>query len=180
MAVRRVWRWVEDHFIEWWWLDLPLAIFVVLLLGWFTRPGTGADIIGSLQLEDRRSIYTDLMQYCAIFGGLVGIAFTVYLGFTSRIVGAVKVRVGPALLRMWMVVLIVPWLAALTMIVVKATDRGGPADSANAARLAAYVAVILVALQLLRIMFVFFEIAMLELQPERESERTSRPLRLAR
>jgi hypothetical protein len=173
-------RWIVDRAVQWWWLDLPVAGLGVILIAARVRPGTGVDLLGQLDLETRRAIYTDLMQIAALFAGFSGVIFAVYLGLSSRGVRQVKDMVGKQLLTMWLFALTVPWVAALLLILAKVLDRGEMA-SPNVARWLAVAAVVLVAIELLRILWIFYQIAVIDLrgvQPARPIR--TRPIELTR
>lgn len=173
-------RWVGHRVIQYWWLDVPVAVAVVALLAWKVRPATGVDVLGQLDLETRRGIYTDMMQLAALFAGFSGVVFGLYLGMSGRGVRQVKEMVGVRLLTMWLFALSVPWLAALLIVVAKVLDRGD-SGSENLARWIVVAAALVVALQFLRTLWIFYQLAAIDLkgtQPARPTQ--ARPVELAR
>lgn len=172
-------RWIGDRFVQWWWLDLPVVAIVVMLVMLNVRSGTGVDLLGQLDLDARRSVYTDLMQMAALFAGFSGVMFAVYLGLSGRGVRQVKDMVGQQLLIMWLFAMTVPWLAALLLVLAKILDRG-PAASGNMARWLAAGAVMLVAVELARLLWVFYQLATIDLKGVKPARPTrTQPLELA-
>lgn len=173
-------RLIGDRAVQWWWLDVPIAAGAVALIAWQVRPGTGVDVLGQLDLETRRGVYTDMMQLAALFAGFSGVIFALYLGMSGRGVRQVKDLVGMKLLVMWLFALTVPWLAAVGMVLAKVLDRG-PGGSANVARWLAVAAALVVALQLLRTVWIFYQLAAIDLKGTKPARPTqSRPVELAR
>lgn len=165
---------------QWWWLDAPLAILAVTIAGMTVEPATGVDILGRLSLADRRAIYTDLLQLTTIFAGFGGVIFALYLGLQGRRVKELNRSLGRTLLKIWLAAILTPWLSALTLVVASVFDRGDT-GSHNVARWAAIAAILVVAFQMARIVWVFYQLAMLELSEEQPTVRTaSKPLKMRR
>ena len=159
----RMQRRVFEYAVRWWWLDLLIVGVLVLAVGLTVDPGTGIDVLGQLGLDERRRIYTDMLQLAIIFGGFGGIVFAIFLGLQSKTVTEVKSRVGHHLIKIWLSALLVPWVAAFAIVAASILDRGDVA-SVNMARWLAVGATVLVAIQLVRVSWVFYNIAVLEVQ----------------
>jgi hypothetical protein len=173
-------QWVTDRAVQWWWLDLPLTALAVTIVEWKVRAGTGVDLLGRLGLDDRRDIYGDVMQLAALFAGFSGVIFAVYLGMATRGVRQVKDMVGKQLLAMWLFALTAPWIAAMVIVLAKVLDRGQQA-SGNTARWLVVGAVTLVAVEMLRTVWVFYQLAAIDLKGTKPARPTAeRPLELAR
>lgn len=155
----RAWAW----WIQWWWIDLVLAAALVVALAETARPATGADLLGQLGLADRRAMYTNALQLTAIFAGFNGVAFTINLGFSSRSVRRIKTSAGAPLLRVWVAALVTPWVCAVILVCCGATDRGGKGSS-NLTRWVAVAALIVVLLQMIRVIWVFYQLAVADLE----------------
>jgi hypothetical protein len=156
-VLTRPWAW----WIQWWWTDLLLAAAVVVVLAESAHPGTGVDVLGQIDLADRQGAYTDALQLTSIFAASNGVVFAIYLGFASRRVQQVKIAVGVSLLKVWLAALILPWVCAIIIVGCDVTDRGGHA-SGNVSRWVAIAALIVVFLQVIRIMWVFYQLAVTE------------------
>jgi hypothetical protein len=154
------------RWIQWWWTDLILAAALMIILRESAHPATGSDVLGQLQLADRRSVYNDALQITTLFAGFNAVGFTIYLGFSSRNVNRIKEAVGTALLRVWIAALVTPWVCAVVMVCCYVTDRGGKA-SGNATRWVALGSLIVVILQMVRIVWVFYQLAITDLQVDR-------------
>jgi len=165
-------RWLWNRIVQWWWLDLPLSSSVVLLFALVTRPGTGADVLGQLGLADRRNVYTDMFQLAVIFAGVAGLTFTLYLTLNGEGVRKIKSMVGVPLLHVWLAALVTPWISALILVYAKVLDRGGVA-SENLARWAATGAMILVLMQLGRTLWIFYQLAVVDLLGHVPTRRTA-------
>jgi hypothetical protein len=175
-----MWPWLQERLIRWWWLDLLTVTVGGALCAWLVAPGTGVDLLGRLDLNNRRNVYTDMLQLAAIFAGLGGVVFAIFLGLQSRSVAEIKSRVGEQLLRVWLSALLSPWFSAFVLIVVKIVDRGGR-GSVNVARWVAAAAITLVIFQLVRVLWVFYQIAILEIRPEVPTIKTAaEPARVVR
>lgn len=143
-----------------------MAAALVVILRQTAHPATGSDVLGQLKLADRRAVYADALQLTAVFAGFSGVAFTIYLGLGSRNVRRVKVSAGTSLLRVWLAALITPWVCAVIMICCAATDRGDEA-SRNITRWVAIAALIVVVLQMVRIVWIFYQLAVTDLEASR-------------
>jgi hypothetical protein len=150
------------YWIQFWWIDLLLAATVTVILRQLLRPATGADVLGQLDLADRRAAYTNMLQVTAIFAGFSGVGFTIYLGLGSRSVHQIKSTAGMPLLRIWVAALVTPWACTLILVFCDITDRGGRASD-NVSRWVAIGALALVVLQLVRIIWVFYQLAATDL-----------------
>lgn len=158
-VVTRPYAW----WVQWWWTDLLLAAALTVILHETAHAGTGVDVLGALKLTDRQSIYADALQMTAIFGGFSTVAFTVYLGLSSRSVRRIKVAAGKPLLNAWIASLVTPWLCAVVMVCCVATDRGD-AGSANLTRWVAIAALVIVLLQMVRLVWIFYQLAAADLE----------------
>lgn len=147
---------------------------------YLVEPGTGVDLLGRLPLADRRSVYTDMLQLATIFGGFGGVIFSVYLGMQGRRIRTIKQHVGVPLLRVWLFALTVPWVSAVMLIIARILDRGA-IRSENFARWIAVAALALVVLQLVRSLWVFYQLAAIDLQGDAPTIKTSQnPVRVNR
>ncbi|TDC28808.1 hypothetical protein E1211_27205 [Micromonospora sp. 15K316] len=153
-----------DRLVLWWWLDHLVVVAIAGFLALKVAPGSGLDALGRLNLADRRSVYTDLLQLTALFAGFGGVIFTIFIGLRSAKELMAKSRFGTDLLRVWLAALITPWVSAFAMVLAKVLDRGG-VGSTNEARWLVVGATVLVAFQLLRIVWVFYQIAHIEMAP---------------
>lgn len=158
-APTRLYAW----WVQWWWTDFLLAAALVVILRQTSHPGTGVDVLGQLQLADRQAAYADVLQLTALFGGFSTVAFTVYLSLSSRNVRKVKVAVGIPLLRVWIAALVTPWLCAVVMVCCVVTDRGDQ-GSGNFTRWIAFAALVIVLLQMVRIVWIFYQLAIVDIQ----------------
>jgi choline-glycine betaine transporter len=162
-AATRLYAW----WVQWWWTDLVVATALVVILRQTAHPATGSDALGQLTLADRRAIYADTLQLTAVFAGFSGVAFTIYLGLGSRKVSRVKVSAGVPLLRVWLAALITPWICAVIMICCAVTDRGDKA-SGNITRWVAIAALLVVILQMIRIVWIFYQLAITDLEASKQ------------
>lgn len=166
--------------VQWWWLDVPVAASITIVGASVTDPGTGIDLVGQLALGDRRAIYADVLQLAIIFAGFSGVMFAVYLGMQGARVAQLNERVGKDLLHVWLAAILAPWVCAFVLILARVLDRGG-LGSPNYARWLAYGAILVVALQMLRIIWVFYQLAMLNMSKHEPAIRTAaRPARIRR
>lgn len=176
-------RWVSTRpfawWIQWWWVDPVIAALTVGILRESLRTGTGADILGQLNLADRRSNYANMLQLAAIFAAFSGAGLLIYLGFTSRRVEHIRAQAGIALLRVWLAALVTPWLCALILVFCGITDRGGK-DSSNATRWVALAALLVVVLQIARVIWILYQLAVTEFSSANDAASTSRPVRIIR
>jgi hypothetical protein len=106
---------------------------------------------------------TDALQMTAVFGGFSTVAFTVYLGLNSHTVKRIKVNSGKPLLRAWIASLVTPWLCAVVMVCCVVTDRGG-SGSGNLTRWVAIGALVAVLLQMIRLVWIFYQLAIADLE----------------
>lgn len=153
---------VLARWIQWWWTDGLIAGGLALILGCSSRPGTGVDLLGALKLPARLAAYDNMLQLTVIFAGFSGVGFTIYLGLSSRAVQQIKTRAGKALLRVWMAAIVIPWVCALMLVLCGITDRGG-LETHNLTRWIAVAAINLVILQMARIVWIFYQLAAIEL-----------------
>ena len=109
-------------------------------------------------------MYANMLQVTAIFAGFSGVAFAVYVGLGSRSVRQIKSRAGAPLLRVWLAALVTPWVCAIVLVFCGITDSG-KRGSENIARWIALAALLVVVLQMIRIAWVFYEIAVIDLGP---------------
>jgi len=156
-----MWSWLMERWVRWWGLDVAVVVIVGAVGAWRVAPGTGIDIMGQLSLADRRNVYTDMLSLTTIFAGLGGVIFAIFIGLQSRSIGEIKEKVGERLLRVWISALLSPWASAFVIIAAKIVDRGGR-RSPNEARWVVVAAISLVALQLLRILWVFYQLALVD------------------
>lgn len=165
--IRRAGSWVADRWVQWWWIDVPLAAALTLFFA-FT-PGVHAvfDLLGNLRLADRRSIYTDMLTIATLFAGFSTLATATYLGWSSRGVRAVRDLVGKDLLWLWLSATTMPWLCATTLVIVKMVDRGTPPT--NPTRWIAIGTLIVVGEQLARVIYLFYSLAMIEQRPNSQT-----------
>jgi hypothetical protein len=155
----RVFAW----WVQWWWTDLIMAAALVIILRQTAHAASGSDVLGQLKLADRRAVYADGLQLTTIFAGFSTVAFTIYLGLGSRGVRRIKVSVGVSLLRVWLAALITPWVCAVILICCVVTDRGDRA-SGNVTRWVAIAALLIVVLQMVRIVWIFYQLAITDLE----------------
>jgi hypothetical protein len=148
--------------VQCWWTDLLLAAALTVILHETAHAGTGVDVLGALKLADRQAVYTDALQLTAVFGGFSAVAFTVYLGLNSRTVRRIKVNSGKPLLNVWIASLVTPWLCAVVMVCCVATDRGD-SGSGNLTRWVAFAALTVVLLEMIRLIWIFYHLAVAEL-----------------
>lgn len=158
--VRHAGSWLADRWVQWWWIDVPVAAVVVLLIMWIPGVYPVVDLLGHLKLADRRSIYTDLLTIATLFAGFSTLATATYLGWSSRGVRAVQNLVGQDLIRLWLSATTMPWVCALVLVVVKMVDRGSPPT--NPTRWIAVGTLIVVGEQLARVIYLFYSLAMIE------------------
>jgi hypothetical protein len=163
--VKRAARWVFDRWIQWWWGDVVIATILVFAYALTPWVGDHLDLLGHLDLNDRRSVYTDLLNITALFAGFSTLATATYLGWSSRGITAVRRLVGEDLLRLWLVSTSLPWLCAVVIVVVKTVDRGADQPT-NVARWVAVGAMVVLAEQLGRVLYLFYSLAMIEQQPQ--------------
>lgn len=147
--------------LDWWWLDAPVAALASVIVALRVRPGTGADLLGKLSLSDRRAVYTDMLQLATIFAGFGGVIFAVYLGLQSRQVKSIRERLGGKLLSVWISAILTPWASAAAIILARILDRGEVASS-NGARWIAIGALVVVATQIARVVWIFYQLAIVE------------------
>ena len=163
--------------IQWWWIDVVLAAAIAIVLHESLRPGTGADVLGQLKLADRLSAYTNMLQLTVIFAGFSGVGFAIYLGLNSRNVRQIKVSAGAPLLRVWLAALVTPWACALVLVFCGITDRGDR-DSGNVTRWVAIASLAIVVLQLARIVWIFYQLAITDLEAAKPgATATAEPIR---
>jgi len=165
-------NWLLEKWVRWWWLDVLAVAALTTLSGVVADPGTGIDLLGQLSLADRRNVYTDLLQLAIIFAGFGGVVFAIFVGFQSRSVREIRSKVGAHLLRVWMAALLTPWVSSFLIVLAKIVDRGDIA-STNGARWVAAGATLLVALQFLRMLWVFYQLAAIDIDGHRPTIPTS-------
>lgn len=149
--------------VQWWWIDLLLATVLAIVLHQIAHHGTGADALGALKLSDRQAAYADVLQMSAVFGGFSAVAFTVYLGLNGRRVSRIKATAGKPLLNAWIASLVTPWLCAVVMVCCVVTDRGDH-GSGNLTRWVALAALVAVLLQMIRLIWIFYQLAVADLE----------------
>ncbi len=113
-----------------------------------------------------------MLQLTVIFAGFSGVGFAIYLGLGSRSVRQIKLAAGAPLLRVWIAALVTPWLCALILVFCGVTDRG-PAGSRNDTRWVAIAALAVVFLQMARIVWIFYQLAVTELESARPAKNVS-------
>lgn len=160
----RFWNRLTDKMLDAWWFDIPVAVLVFLLAVLLKPAGNVVDLLGRLSLERRLNLYTDLITIATLLGGFLGLAFTTYLGWSSRAVTRVKNIAGDRLLIVWLLGIASPWLSAFLVWLAKALDRGD-VGSSNNARWLAFSAVLLMFLTFMRLMTLFIKLAKLNDQP---------------
>ena len=149
--------------IQLWWADVLLVAVIVVVLRGSAHPGTGADLLGELRLAGRQAVYTNMLQLTAIFAAFSGVGFVIYLGLASRSVQQVKISAGAPLLRVWVAALVTPWFCAIVLVICGITDRGGR-GSDNPTRWVAAGALAVVILQMARIVWIFYQLAVTDLE----------------
>ena len=174
-----MWTQLRDRAAQSWWADAPLAAALVIVCSHVVKPGTGIDQLGKLTLDTRRNVYTDLIQVFSIFAGFSAVAFAFYLGLSSRPINQLKSMAGRPLLRIWLSALAMPWICALVIIFAKIMDFGEK-GSASMARWFVLGALLLVVLQTARLLWVFYQIALLDLQQEPVKKIATEPVRVVR
>ncbi|WP_139246120.1 hypothetical protein [Geodermatophilus amargosae] len=152
------------RWIQWYWCDVPLAALIVVVVAVIPWVRDVVDLLGNLNLSDRRSIFTDLLNVTALFAGFTTLATATYLGWSSRGITAVRLLVGKDLLRLWLISTSLPWLCAVVLVIVKMTDRGAD-EPTNVMRWVAVGSMIVLAEQLARVLYLFYSLAMIEQQP---------------
>lgn len=171
----RLLRTLLAYWLQWWWLDLLISMVVAGGCWLATTPGTGVDLLGKLALDDRRGVYTDMLQLATIFGAFGGVAFAVYLSRDNERTKQVWQAAGRGLLRVWLAALVSPWISAVALVMARVVDRGG-VGSSNGARWIAVGSVILVILQLIRITWVFYNLTLI-MMDSNSSQRSTSPRR---
>lgn len=159
-------EWVVDRWVQWWWLDVPLAAVLVATLALIPRIDPVVDLLGGLNLDDRRSAYEDLLNITTLFAGFSTLATATYLGWSSKGLTAVRSLVGADLLRLWLSATSLPWMLAVVIWIVKLVDRGDPVPT-NPARWVAVGCLIVLAEQLVRVLYLFYSLAMIEQKPSK-------------
>jgi hypothetical protein len=159
VIVTRPYAW----WVQWWWIDFLLATALVVILHQIAHHGAGADALGALKLSDRQAAYADALQMTAVFGGFSAVAFTVYLGLSGRSVRRIKAAAGKPLLNAWIASLVTPWICAVVMVCCVVTDRGD-GGSGNLTRWVALAALAVVLLQMVRLVWIFYQLAIADLE----------------
>ena len=159
IVATRLYAW----WIQWWWVDFVVAAILVSALHQAAHAGSGSDVLGELKLADRQSAYADALQMTSVFGGFSTLAFTIYLGLNSSTVKRIKVAAGVPLLKVWIAALVTPWLCAVLMVCCVVTDRGDQGSS-NVTRWVAIAALVVVLLQMVRIIWIFYQLAVADTQ----------------
>lgn len=156
----RFWTRLLDKAFDAWWLDILVTMFAFLLVTFVPVVGRAFDLLGRLSLERRLSVYTDLITIATLLGGFLGLAFTTYLGWSSRGILHVKDKVGDRLLVVWLVGIASPWLSALLVLLAKVLDNGNE-HSHSIARWFVLAAALLLVLTFVRLMTLFVKLAKL-------------------
>jgi hypothetical protein len=169
---------IRDRAYEWWWLDAPVVVAGTVAAARVVAPGTGIDILGGVDLATRREAYGDLITITSLVAGFSTLAFTIYLGWSSRKVSTVKRIAGPRLLAMWLGLIGTPWICSLVVWVSKVMDRGD--EPTNLARWAAVGAMVLALLSVMRSVLMFAQLAGLESSPRQEATRPTSPRPISR
>lgn len=154
--------------IQLWWADVLLVAVIVIALRESAHPATGTDLLGELSLAGRQAVYINMLQLTAIFAGFSGVSFVIYLGLGSRSVQRVKISAGAPLLRVWVAALVTPWICAILLVICGITDRGGK-GSDNLTRWVAAGALAVVILQMARMVWIFYQLAVTDLEATRKS-----------
>ena len=147
-----------DRLFDAWWLDALLVLSVFLAVTLFPVISDRVDLLGRLTLERRLDAYTDLITIAALLGGFSSLAFTTYLGWSSRGIRRVKSKIGLRLLVVWLSCIATPWVCALLIWFAKILDEG-PVASENDARWLALAALVLLLISLLRSLIIFVDLA---------------------
>lgn len=151
-TITKLFDWVFDA----WWLDWALVISLTLVAAAFVEDGSALDILYSIPGDARSGSYSDLLTVAALLAGFSSVAFTTYLGWNSRGIGRVRQHAGRKISRTWISLIAGPWIAALSIWVVRVVDRGDPPT--NDSRWIVIGALLLVVLNVLRCLWVFTEL----------------------
>lgn len=161
-----------------WWLDVAIvtvALAAVLLIPVLQ---TYIDLLGRLDLERRLGVYANFITVASLLAGFSTLAFSAYLGWTSRGITRVKDRVGPMLMVVWIAAIATPWFSTLVILVASIYDDGG-AWSPVPARWFALAAMVLVILTLVRTVAIFVALSDVNDNPGTPTmQPTSKPLRV--
>jgi hypothetical protein len=147
-------RWIADH-----------CTVLVLTFSLTPKIDLVTDLLGHLNLDDRRDAYTDLLTITTLFAGFSTLATATYLGWSSRGVTAVRALVGADLMKLWLSATCLPWVCSVAIFVSSLVDRGDPTPT-NPARWVAVGALIVLAQQLVRVLFLFYSLAIIEQKPK--------------
>lgn len=163
-----------------WWLDVAIVAAVLTAVLLFPVLQTNIDLLGRLDLDRRLGVYANLITVASLLAGFSTLAFSAYLGWTSRGIARVKDKVGPTLMVVWIAAIATPWFSTLVILVASIYDVGGP-WSPVPARWFALAAMVLVVLTLVRTVAVFVALSDVNDNPGTPTmQPTSKPLRVKR
>ncbi|MFK4043035.1 hypothetical protein ACI2LC_45165 [Nonomuraea wenchangensis] len=120
-------------------------------------------------------MYTDLVQVTAIFAAFGGATFAIYFALNSSRIKHAKKLMGANLIRLWLAALTSPWFSALAIVLAKITDRdlGKGVGENNFSRWIVVAAIMLTVIQLTRMIYIFFQLAMIEVEEDVTTRRIS-------
>lgn len=155
-----------------WWLDYLVGISI-FFIGWKSiHQDSFFDFLGSVGLERRLDLYTDLINISALLAGFLGLAFTSYLSWSSKGIATVKERGGNRLQRIWLFGIATPWVCTLLIWFAKIHDRE-EMHSTNFARWVVIAIVMPLIFSFLRILYLYVLLADVEAHPPKQTLRTS-------
>ncbi|MFD1541541.1 hypothetical protein [Nonomuraea guangzhouensis] len=174
--------WLRNRAVQWWWIDAPLCLAVAGFLWWRVTPASGVDLLGRLALVDRRSVYTDLVQVTAIFAAFGGATFAIYFALNSPKIKQAKKLIGSHLIRIWLAALASPWFCSIAIVLAKVTDRDSKSGMAdyNFSRWLVLAAVFLTIIQLARMIYIFYQLAMIDVEDSLVRETSDREIMIKR
>lgn len=166
--------------IDAWWVDYLLGVVVFFVGSQFIPRNSSLDILGSVNLDRRLSLYTDLITISTLLAGFLGLAFTSYLGWSSKNIEDVQRQAGNHLLRIWLVGIGTPWACALLIWLAKIHDQGNY-HSGNLSRWIVLASLVPLIMSFTRIVYLYFLLAGAELHSSKPTvgvskKRLSTPL----
>lgn len=147
-----------------WWLDVAAVAVALTAVLVFPLLRTHIDLLGRLDLDRRLDVYANLITVASLLAGFSTLAFSAYLGWSSRGIERVKSRVGQKLMVVWIVAIATPWFSTLVILVASIYDEGDAWSDATS-RWFALAAMILVILTLARTVAIFIVLSDLNDNP---------------